>query len=113
MIGYLHPVFSAALQPIAIASAMLCYFSNIWAFYKLRTTFGMLPREYKSPYGLIGAAYCFSVFVLVFVSTIFFQGDTTYTCLISMIGIMGILFLYYMCFAKHEQTFSKDEQKTG
>jgi len=30
-----------------------------------------------------------------------------------MIGIMVILFLYYMCFAKHDQTFSKDEQKTG
>ena len=113
LIGYLHPAFSAALQPIAIASSNLCYFSTLWAFFKLRTTFGMLPREYTSPYGLIGAAYCGCVFILVFVSTVFFQDDPTYTCLISMIGIWGILFLYYMCFAKHEQTFSKDEQKTG
>ena len=113
LIGFYVPAFSAALQPIAIASAMMCYFSSLLAFYKLRTTFGMLPREYTSPYGLIGAAYCFCVFVLVFVSTVFFQGDPTHTCLISLIGIMGVLSLYYFCFAKHDQTFSKDEQKTG
>ena len=112
LIGFYVPAFSAALQPIAIASSNLCYFSNLWAFYKLRTTFGMLPREYKSPYGLIGAGFCLCVFVLVFISTVFFQGDPTYTCLISMIGIMGVLCLYYYCFAKHTQTFSKDEQKT-
>ena len=113
LIGFHYPAFSAALQPIAIASAMICYFSTLWAFYKLRTTFSMLPREYKSPYGLIGAAYCFGVFVLVFVSTVFFQGDVTHTCFFSLLGIVGILYVYYFYFAKSEQTFSKEEQMTG
>ena len=73
----------------------------------------MLPREYTSPYGLIGAGFCFFVFVLVFVSTVFFQGDPSYTCFFSLLGIMGILSFYYFYFAKRDQTFSKEEQLTG
>ena len=104
LIGFFQPSFSTALQNIAISCGMLCYFNTFFIFYKLRTTFSSLPRNFRSPFGLPGAAFAFTVFALVLISTMFFQeSDATYTTLIAMIAIIFMLSVYYFWFAKAQQ----------
>ena len=104
LIGFYQPTFSAALQNIAISCAMLCYFNTFYIFYKLRTTFSCLPRKFRSPFGLLGAAFAATVFALVLISTVFVQeSDTTYTTLIAMIALVFSLSMYYFWFAKAKQ----------
>jgi L-asparagine transporter-like permease len=104
LIGFYQPSFSAALQNIAISCAMLCYFNIFYIYYKLRTTFSCLPRNFRSPFGFPGAAFACAVFALVLISTLFYQkSDTTYTTLISTIGLIFLLSVYYFLVAKSKQ----------
>ena len=107
LIGFFRPSFSESLQNIAISCAMLSYFNTFFTFYKLRTTFSLLPRKFRSPFGLTGSAFASAVFFLIRISTAFFQeSDTEHVTLNAMIIIIGLLSLYYFCFAKAKQVTS-------
>ena len=120
LIGFYVPEFAVAQQPIAVACGCVCYLADFAAYYKIRTTFGNLPRDYRSPFGLYGSYLGALIMALVLISTLFFQSDGSpvvggtehYVTVTSMCIILGALTFYYEFFARKYQTFSKDEERT-
>ena len=118
LIGFYSDTFNSALQNIAIASAILAYFANIIAYIKMATTFKQVERDFRSPFGIIGAVFALVVFALVLISTLFFQSDgfmggvMDYTTLKAMAIILVFLTMYYYAFVVGTQKFSNAEQKT-
>jgi hypothetical protein len=146
LIGFYVPSFNAVQQQIAVRYAFLlrsdprrvfvvltlnrcvvvrscgcfCYLADFAAYYKIKTTFGNLPRDYVSPFGLYGAYLGALITALVFISAMFFQVDGTplvggtgqYVTLIALSIISGVLSFYYEFFARKYQTFSKEEERT-
>ena len=117
IIGYFNASFGAALQNIAIASGCIQYFANLYAYILLKTTFKQVERDFKSPFGIPGAVLCMCIFMLVLISTLFFQSDGhlgtgEYTTLIVMCALVVFLALWYYTFVTGAQRFSPSEQKT-
>ena len=118
LIGFYSETFNIALQNIAIASAIFAYFANIIAYIKMATIFKQIERDFRSPFGLVGAVFALVVFTLVLISTLFFQPDgfmggvADYTTLKAMAIIIVFLTMYYYAFVVGTQKFSNAEQKT-
>ena len=115
--GYFNRSFGAALQNIAIACGCIQYFANCYAYILLKTTFKQVEREFKSPFGIVGAVLCMFIFMLVLISTLFFQSDGfrgtgEYTTLIVICGLIVFLAMWYYMFVTGAQRFSPSEQKT-
>ena len=118
LIGFYSDTFNTALQNIAIASAIFAYFANIIAYMKMATTFKQIERDFRSPFGVVGAVFALIMFTLVLISTLFFQDDgfmggvSDYTTLKAMAIIIVFLTTYYYAFVVGTQKFSNAEQKT-
>lgn len=112
LLGFFIPSFKAAVQNIAIACGVLVYLTNFLAYYKFSITYSMVERNFKSPFGTLGAVFACSMFILVLISVLFSQNDSAMIELKSMVVVLVILTLYYFYFVKNTQKFSKDEDKT-
>ena len=117
IVGHFKASFGAALQNIAISCACIQYFANLYSFISLKTTFKQVEREFKSPFGITGAVICMCIFMLVLISTLFFQSDgfmgtRQYTTLTTICVIVMLLSLWYFLFVTGAQCFSPSEQKT-
>ena len=117
IVGHFQASFGASLQNIAISCACIQYFANLYSYISLKTTFKQVEREFKSPFGIVGAVLCMCIFMLVFISTLFFQSDgfmgtRQYTTLIAMCVILLLFSVWYFLFVTGAQCFSPSEQKT-
>jgi amino acid permease len=115
--GHFNESFGAALQNIAISCGCIQYFANCYAYILLKTTFKQVEREFKSPFGIVGAVLCMCIFMLVLISTLFFQSDgytgtKEYTTLTVMCALIVFLAVWYYTFVTGAQRFSPSEQKT-
>ncbi|ETV97441.1 hypothetical protein H310_09769 [Aphanomyces invadans] len=109
LVSFYSPMFKMTLQNISIVAGTLCYAGQTLGFVMLRTSYKIDTKGYKSPYGLTGAYYVFVVFFLVFVSIAGgFQGDDG-IAILSTIGFVAVLTVYYLLVCQKVQTVSKEE----
>ena len=95
---------------IPILFAMITYWSDLFAYYKLNSDFSTMDRLYHSPFGLVGTIFAGIIFLLCIIALIAFQ--STFFILYFLIGFTMVLTLYYFFYAKSRQIFSEEEQKT-
>lgn len=115
LFGYLFCLFGyfvpqANLANIAIALGFFTYYSDLMAYYKLQTIFASVARDFKSPFGIIGAAFAAAYFSFGLVAVIAFT-DELVTFAVVVAGFI-ILSVYYFCYAAKRQIFSEMEQKS-
>jgi hypothetical protein len=70
----------------------------------------MIPRAYKSPFGMVGAVVSLLVWILCGISILGFQHDDG-AAFIGFFGLISLLSMYYYFVGRHHQTFSEDERK--
>ena len=101
---------SVDLTIIPILLGFITYLSNLYAYAKLKTDFSTVHREFECPFGLYGAVYAATIFLLGIISIAGFIDDD-YT-VIYVLGLVFLLSVYYFMFAISTQTFSESEQKS-
>jgi hypothetical protein len=89
--------------------ALLSYCIQIYGFLILRLKLESLPREFRSPFGVAGAAYSFAVFLLGIVSGLSCRAETMTTIVVIAVYLV-VMSVYYHAYAKHAQTFSAAEK---
>ena len=108
IINYYQPEFN--VTNIGVVCGFITYLSTLYAFTKLRADFSNIHREFRSPFGIIGAMYAFIIFILGIISIIgFYEDDYTAICVVM---ICVILTGYYFLFAVKTQILSDSEQKS-
>jgi hypothetical protein len=110
MLVFFVPYIKNYLFNICMLSAFCAYSSQLLGFYRVKTRFASLPRQYHSPLGVPGAVLAFLIFLLGIISIIGFQRDQC-RALIGLICITGAWSMYYFRYAKRRQMLSKDELK--
>ena len=110
LIVYFYPFISSYIFNICILCGMMTYVSQCYGYYKLRTKFKSLPRDFRSPLGVYGAAYAALAFGFGMITVIAFQEDHQ-VAFISVLTVICLASFYYFVFARKTQSFSDEELK--
>ncbi|EQC32200.1 hypothetical protein SDRG_09952 [Saprolegnia diclina VS20] len=110
LVVYFYPIVGHYLFNICMLSASTGYAAQCVGFIVLRRKFKHIARSQTSLFGVPGAIYALTVWVLVIVAIAGFQNDS-YTAVIIFLSLLGLLSIYYHGYAKKRQTFSEDERK--
>ena len=105
-----NPTFSATLFNVCILAGFVAYISQCYGYIMLQTKYSNLPREFRSPFGILGAVFAMCVFTLGIICVIFFQQDN-YLAVSIYACILGFLSIYYFVYASGRQTISEEERK--
>ncbi|EQC24664.1 hypothetical protein SDRG_17443, partial [Saprolegnia diclina VS20] len=107
--AHLSPAFQQAEQNLFILAATFCYSAQLIGFVMLRTTYRCDSKEFTSPFGIPGAIFAGSVYLLLALSIAGgFQGDDGVAAA-SLAVFLLLLLLYYHTVCKATQTLTKDE----
>lgn len=109
IIVYLLPVFGDELYNICMLGAFNAYFAQLFSYIVLSTVMDTIPREFNSPFGVIGAVYAFIVFFFAEIGIIFFQ--RTYLAISVFLVYCCFVTFYYFLVVKNRQFFSHEEQR--
>lgn len=92
-------------------SAMTTYILQLIGFLvmRLKLSPSRFPREFSSPFGIIGAYYALTVCLLGLLSGLCFQPDSIATVAV-VASVICIATVYYFMYAKDAQTFSELEK---
>ncbi|CAK4744436.1 unnamed protein product [Aphanomyces euteiches] len=91
-------------------SAAFAYSTQCYGYIFLKKYFHHLERKFHSPLGVFGAYFSMSVWMVQIISIAFFQDDNFAAGGIFLAMLMMLL-IYYHRIAKHNQMFSKEEEK--
>ncbi|CAK4688990.1 unnamed protein product [Aphanomyces euteiches] len=98
------------LDNICMLSAAFAYSTQCYGYIFLKKYFHHLERKFHSPLGVFGAYFSMSVWMVQIISIAFFQDDNFAAGGIFLAMLMMLL-IYYHRIAKHNQMFSKEEEK--
>jgi ethanolamine permease len=105
--GYLFPDAAATTWPSLISLfAFFTYIVQLVGFFSLRVKLTRFEREFRSPFGVMGAMFSLLVFAIGIIASIV---ESYYSILVAVI-YMGIMSAYYHFWARHSQTFSAAEK---
>jgi len=104
------PSMGTFLYQICFLAAYLTYSCQCISYVYIKKRFGGIKFPFKSPFGVYGAMYGLSIFLLAAVSISFFQVD--YVALPALILLWLFLSVYYFLFARNHQRFSPEEQRS-
>ncbi|KDO29663.1 hypothetical protein SPRG_05615 [Saprolegnia parasitica CBS 223.65] len=108
-LSHLSPAFEKALQNLFLLAATFCYSAQLIGFGMLRTTYRCDSKEFTSPFGIPGAVFAGSVYLLLALSIAGgFQGDDG-VAVASFAAFLLLLLIYYHTVCKSTQTLTKDE----
>lgn len=93
---------------ICILCASTTYLVQLIAYYKLRTTFILIDREFWTILGIPGAVIAGLIFVLLFIGTAFFQNDG-FISFYSYLVLLTSISIYYYTYVKHRELLSPNE----
>jgi len=114
LLNYYRPEFSFSDTPLLLA--LFAYFSDLYAFYQLRTMFkttsSTSDQAFVNPLGIPGCIFAALIFGLCAISMVGFKEETDFIEGKFVAGFFGAMTLYYFAYAKHIQKFSDEEQKT-
>jgi hypothetical protein len=68
---------------IAIVLGFITYYSDLYGYYKLKSIFGSVKRDFLSPFGIGGAVFASIIFTLGLI------GCTH--CILSCLSLVGLL----------------------
>ena len=105
---YQYKVISLYLFNFCILSASSVYMSQCLGYIVFRQMKLKEKPEFTSPFGIVGAAYAFVIFLFIAISVIGYQKDDHYAFYAFMCMVM-VFSLYYFAFAIDGQKFSDDE----
>ncbi|CAK4421602.1 unnamed protein product [Aphanomyces euteiches] len=107
---YIWPDTQIPLDNICMLSAAFAYSTQCYGYIFLKKHFTHLNRKFHSPFGVYGAYFSMSVWVVQIISIAFFQDDD-FAAGGVFLSLLIFLYLYYHAVAKHHQVFSKEEEK--
>jgi hypothetical protein len=110
LIVYFIPFIESNLYNICMLGAISSYLAQFLSYYVFNTTLKTIKREYKSPFGLMGAFIGSTIFCLVMIGIIFFQRDNGFAVTVYVIYLI-LVTIYYMLVVKKRQYFSKEESE--
>lgn len=108
LVAFYVPFVALQLFNICVLLAFGCYVCQSYSYYMVYTRFANIQRDYRSPFGLYGAAYAAAVFSLGILAVIFFQGDGGFA-IITVIIFQVIFSAWYYLVVVKTQKFSPDE----
>eukprot|EP01038_Epipyxis_sp_PR26KG_P010780 gene10780-14475_t len=91
-------------------ATLTIYLSITTSYIIFKRKFSNLTREYRSPYGIYGAAYAMFVFLVAFVGLVSFNIES-YKGVVVFATIGVIMSVYFYFHASHTQFFSADEKQ--
>ncbi|CAK4760849.1 unnamed protein product [Aphanomyces euteiches] len=109
IVSFFSDEFQATLQNISIVAAAICYASQTYGFVLLRTSYKIETSGYKSPYGLLGAYYVWLVSFLLFLSIAGGFQDDEGIAILSTIGFIAVMSIYYRFGCQASQSVSQEE----
>lgn len=89
--------------------AVLTYCMQLVSFIVLRLKLSPFPREFRSPFGILGAIVCMVVFLAGIACALSIGHRTIPAIAVGLIYVAAVS-VYYFWFAKHSQAFSEDEK---
>jgi amino acid transporter len=89
--------------------SFLSYCIQIYCFLVLRFKLECLPREFRSPFGVAGAAFALAVFIVGIASGLSYRTGMVPTLTVMAI-YLAAMSVYYNEWAKYVQTFSAAEK---
>jgi ethanolamine permease len=103
-----NAVIGATLLNMAVAGAMLAYFMQGMSYIVLKTKFAHLPRPYKSPFGIAGAALC----MLIAAVTLYFQfTDPVFRTAVMGVAVYYVIMMaYFLIWGRHKLILSPEEE---
>ena len=106
-LGSGHPV-GAVLLNMAVFGAVISYVLQMLSFILLRVRFPSLPRPYRSPLGVPGAALALLIALAVLV-TLFFVDEVYAKVVVGALAWYAAGLLYFALFARRRLVYSPEE----
>ncbi|OQR91577.1 Amino Acid-Polyamine-Organocation (APC) Family [Achlya hypogyna] len=109
LVVYYVPVVNDYVFDVCCLSAMTAYITQCYGYIYVKRHFPHLQRGYTSPFGVPGAVFSMSVWLLVIVSVAGFQDDDG----VAVAGYLAIVVAglgYYHAYGKRRQSFSDEEK---
>ena len=104
-----YTIIGKNLFNICMLSGFIAYISQLSGYIIFKYQFPNQQRDFKSPFGVIGAVYGIVTFGLGAISIIAFQTDTQ-IALVTMIILCVLYSAVYHLYSRHHQFFSQDEK---
>eukprot|EP01040_Poterioochromonas_malhamensis_P007349 gene7349-7930_t len=108
LVAIFFPDFDITNTPIMLAC--IVYLSDLFAYYKLQTDFDIIDREFKSPFGIIGAIFAAVIFLLCFIGLIAFMGEIQLPLFLIVYWL--VCSIYYFFYAAKRQVISRAEEQS-
>lgn len=111
LVIYFAPEQNQYLYSICLMFAFTSYIGQCIGYISLKINYPNLTgSNFRSPFGIAGAAYSLCVWLLCFVAVIGFQGNNgkEFVCYIVIVAIMAAI---YQGYSKKRQTFSAAENR--
>jgi ethanolamine permease len=111
LLVYFVPAVDKYMYNICMAAAFLGYISQCVGYIALRVNYSNIrSSSFRSPFGVPGAVYSLTVWVLGFVSVCGFQQHSEVEVGIFVV-VIACLSVFYFSYAQGRQTFSQQETK--
>jgi L-asparagine transporter-like permease len=108
---YMVPQILRHLFPICITAAFVSYTGQCIGYLSLKKHYrNIKSSSFVNPFGIYGALFSMSVWLLCFLSIAAFQGDSQLEIL-AFVGLVLFLVVFYYGYSKKRQTFSPQENK--
>jgi len=99
------------ISQLCFLSGFITYACQSAAYIWIKKNFSSIECNFKSPLGIYGALYSFTIFLLAAVSVSFFQSDGV-VALPCLLVIWALFSIYYFSVVKKKQRLSSEEQRS-
>ncbi|TYZ69096.1 hypothetical protein PybrP1_006157 [[Pythium] brassicae (nom. inval.)] len=111
LLVYLVPTISARLYMICITCAFMSYTGQCVGYISLKKNYrNIKSSSFRNPFGIYGAVFSMSVWLLAFVGVAGFQGNGGVEVL-TFLSAAALLSVFYFAYARKRQTFSPQENR--
>lgn len=111
LLVYWAPSIGRYLFSICIVAGFMSYSGQCIGYVMLKLSYrNIKSSQFRSPFGLAGALYSFSVWVLSIVAIAAFQGNGGIEIL-AFLTILALLSIFYYSYSRKRQTFSAQENR--
>lgn len=100
---------STVVYNAMLICALINYCFQLVSFIILRRRYGVLKREYTSPYGEVGAVFSMLVFILTFIALIGW-GQLIWQAFLTAGVFISLGLIYYVVYARKHLCLSPEEQ---